>query len=435
LTILSLYRQSDLSAKDTVENKISYFHLLLFLMMLPFDRFYSEIILISFSAHTLIHLTKSKLSNLLKFPFIVLSSIFLAGLVGVIYSSDKNQALNDLERQFAIFLLPALFSLSSLNFKLYRDSLLKGFGISCTVTIAYLFVYAIRTIQFNNLPPQFLFNTAFLNHNFSAPIDLHATYMSMYVALSLFAFLYFVLHEKNQLVRILYILAIVVLVAGLMQLASRAVFIATAFIIAVLYPLLALERINRLRFLLATIALLFIAIIGIYRIDSLKERFIIGFKNDLTQTSINNELLEPRAGRWEIAWNLIQQSPVIGHGSGSEKRLMLDEYFKHKLYNSYLNRLNAHNEYLSMWLKTGIWGLLVFLLTLVYGFVIAFRNRDLLFASFMTLIAVVSFSENIMDVNKTVFFYAFFFSLFIFSSPPDLVPTNIFKPNKRVKQQ
>jgi hypothetical protein len=34
----------------------------------------------------------------------------------------------------------------------------------------------------------------------------------------------------------------------------------------------------------------------------------------------------------------------------------------------------------------------------------------------MLLVAIVSFSENLLDVDKGIFFYAFFFSFFVFSS-------------------
>ena len=47
---------------DTVENKISYYHLLAFLAALPFDRLYSQVVLISFTIHTLIHIKKKKTS-------------------------------------------------------------------------------------------------------------------------------------------------------------------------------------------------------------------------------------------------------------------------------------------------------------------------------------------------------------------------------------
>ncbi|MGZ3833786.1 MAG: hypothetical protein ACXVB0_09695, partial [Mucilaginibacter sp.] len=77
-------------------------------------------------------------------------------------------------------------------------------------------------------------------------------------------------------------------------------------------------------------------------------------------------------------------------------------------------RLNAHNEYMSFLIKSGIWGLAVYLATLVYGFKIAIRKKDIVFFSFMTLVAVVSLSENMLDVDKGVMFYSFFFSFFVF---------------------
>jgi len=112
------------------------------------------------------------------------------------------------------------------------------------------------------------------------------------------------------------------------------------------------------------------------------------------------------------------RSPVIGHGSGSEKRLLKDMYFKKRLYNSYLLELNAHNQYLSFLLKSGVLGLLIFFFTLGYGFWTAWNNRDIVFTAFMLLISVVSFSENMLDVNKGIFFYAFFFSVFLFTGKP-----------------
>ena len=44
---------------DSVANKISYYHLALFVASLPFNLFYSHLILISYALHTLIHLKKS----------------------------------------------------------------------------------------------------------------------------------------------------------------------------------------------------------------------------------------------------------------------------------------------------------------------------------------------------------------------------------------
>jgi len=379
-------------------------------------------------------LNKQKIKAIFNLQTLILSSAFIIGVLGTAYSADKKQAFHDLERQLAIFLFPVLFSASELNFARYKNRLLKAFGFTCTATILYLFIYAFLLIRYNHLPLTFLSSISFTNHNFSAPVDMHATYLSMYVALSLVSFLYFFLNEKTKKNKIFYIIGILILMSGLMQLASRAVFIATLFIAAVLYPFFINKKIKRKKFLIVITCVTLVAFLSIYRIDFFRKRYVSDLKNDLTQISINNEIIEPRITRWQVAWNLFQQSPLVGYGSGTEKEILMKKYFEEKLYNSYLNKLNAHNQYLSILLKTGIWGLLVFLFTLVYGYFVAWYNRDILFAGFMTLVTIVSFSENILDVNKTIFFYSFFFSLFIYSSNYVLPLNNIFKSGKGKKE-
>src|SRR5687768_953646 len=403
---------------DSLENKITWYQLVAFVILLPFDRFYTELVLISLLLHTLIHIDRPGLRSLLTTKNIVLSSVFLLALAGTIYTSDTKEAFKDMQRQLAIILFPVIFSLCRLNMVQYKTSILKFFGFTCVGVVLYLYADAIRILLYNKLSLETLYSMAFINHNFSEPLGLHATYLSMYVALSVAAFSYFFFGEKRNNYRLLYVASIIVLLAGLLQLASRSVLLATVILIVVGFPLLLITGIRRWKFILVAILILLVALAGIIKVDSFKKRYVSELKNDLTQTSINDEILEPRMQRWHYAVQLIKQSPVIGHGSGSEKRLLKEEYFNNKLYNSYLHELNAHNQYLSISLKTGVIGLIIFLLTLLYGFAIAWKNRDIVFAAFMIIISIVSFSENILDVNKGIFFYAFFFSLFVYSSKP-----------------
>ena len=68
--------------------------------------------------------------------------------------------------------------------------------------------------------------------------------------------------------------------------------------------------------------------------------------------------------------------------------------------------------------------------TLFYGIRKAVRNRDSLFFFFMLLTSIVAFSENLLDVNKGIFFYAFFFSFFIATSKPKGELTRLDEQNK-----
>lgn len=400
---------------DTTVNKISYYHLAAFLIALPFDFFYSEIILVSFGLHTLIHTQKEKVKNIFTKPVLIFVCVYLLGLAAILYSPDKTEGINVATKQLAIFIFPALFALTNLDLEKYKLNLIGIFGFTCTVTILYLYADAVYTLFYFHLPLSSLYTLEFMNHNFSLPIEIHATYLSAYTAFSLLAFLYLVFKKPELKQRWMYIIAAVILSAGLIQLSSRAVFIAFLATVNLAFPFFLFRGKKRLMFFLAASFISVVTLLVISNVDSFKTRYISELKTDLTNKVKIIENTEPRLARWNVITELIKGSPVIGYGTGSEKRLLKEKYFEKGLYISYLNEFNAHSEYLSILIKTGVIGLALFIYILYFGFALAIRNTDILFLSFMVIIAIVSISENILDLNKGIFFYSFFFPFFLLS--------------------
>src|SRR5579871_4780299 len=160
--------------KDSLANKITYYHLLLFLVALPFDMFYSELVLASLLAHTFIHLRKKNIPARLYFCMLPVL-IYLLTVTGTLYSFNKGHAFFEWQKQLAFIIFPLIISVTTIDLKKYRLQLLQAFSIYCTVTVIYLFIDAIQIINYNKLPFPTLFSTAFTNHNFSTPIGLHAT--------------------------------------------------------------------------------------------------------------------------------------------------------------------------------------------------------------------------------------------------------------------
>src|SRR4051812_890793 len=95
--------------EDTLSNKISYYHMLAFVAALPFDRFYSELVLASFFLHELIHITRQKLVTI-RLPVMLPVLIYLLTLLATIYSAEKGRAFGEWEKQLAFLLLPLIFS-------------------------------------------------------------------------------------------------------------------------------------------------------------------------------------------------------------------------------------------------------------------------------------------------------------------------------------
>lgn len=399
--------------EDSLSNKISYYHLLLLLITLPFDFFYSHVILISFAFHTLINAKAQNLRALLGVKPLLLQSVFFVTLIGMLYSSYQNQALQDLIRQASIFLFPLLFCLTNLNLAKYRSRLLLAFSVCCTITVVYLYADALHIIRYFKYPFSTLFSKSFINHNFSAPIAMHATFFSLQLGVALVYLLSALLKERIWLNRAIYIFCCAILSAAIIQLCSKAVFVALFLAVNIAVPFFLLRGKKRLRFVLITGSLSLLLVFTVFKADAFKDRYFTDLKVDLKETSSDTD--DPRIERWQAAGELIAHRPITGYGSGSELEILHNQFFAKKLYNSFLGNLNAHNQYISFLLVSGIFGLLIYLANLIFGFRMAWQQGDAVFFGLMMLVSIVSISESILNAEKGIFFYALFLSFFAFS--------------------
>ncbi|RYY67003.1 MAG: O-antigen ligase domain-containing protein [Chitinophagaceae bacterium] len=398
---------------DTTANKVSVLLLGLFAASLPFDRFYSQLLLIAVVAHTAIQL---RAQCLRKLPIPWLLAISVPWLLTVLFTAGSRyttEAFPFWERQLALFLFPLCVLLTGVDLHRYRRFLLHLFLLVNTGVALYLYSDALRTMLYHRQPLAALWSAAYLSHNFSAPLDIHATYLSLFFALSITAALYELLTGLRSTGRtLLLVLATLLLGAALLQLASRAVLISLLLIGISLLPLAIDDRRTRTAWWLFTgmVAAACFALLY-FRAHDLYERLVTDLGTDLGTERGAGLVADPRGSRWKLAWALWREAPILGHGSGSEVQLLRDAYFRNGLYDSYLHALNAHNQYLSLLIRHGCAGLLCWMLALGYFARMAARRQDVLLGAFLLLIAGTSLSENILDVNKGIFFYACFLTL------------------------
>lgn len=404
--------------EDTLSNKISYYLLVYFLIFLPFRIIYSELALAALGLVTLVNFKINRLPLLLNKHVIVMGSLYLLGLIGILYSPDIREALHVAERQLAILVFPIVLVLNGIDLAKYRSRLLMIFGLTCVATILYLYAAAFYTIHFGHLPLKNLFSIDFMNHNFSLPIQLHATYLSMFATLAVTVFLYLFQKADKLSLRIFYSICVIILLAGMIQLSSRAPSFAILFIINIVYPVFLLGKKKRVGVIIAAAILTAGTLFSIYNINSFKSRYVGELKNEFGMDTVNAEFTEPRAERWKAELELIKRSPLTGYGSGSEKKLLKQKFFEMKLYLPYALNFNSHSQYLSFLLNMGLLGLAGYLFVLGYGFLFAWKEKDFIFLGFMVIISVVSFSENILFLNKGIFFYSFFLSFFLLGRNP-----------------
>lgn len=396
---------------DTIENKISFWLLVAFLVSLAFDHFYSEWLLIIFCLHTLVHLSKKSLSRLHQNKIWIVTVPFFAGVAFLLLSDYQAEGIKDVSQQLAFVLFPVFLSLTKLDLNKYKFPLLEIFGFTCTLTVLYLFIHAFKVIFYFHLPLTSIVQSSFLNQNFSSPIELHATYLSMYVLLSICIFIYRVFSKTNG--RNIYVICCLILFAGLIQLSARAPFVAAGIIFLLVIPFMLLQRPKRIWFLGISLLVTLVFFTTIYHSGSLRKRYLTDLRNDLSDYRDPGDLTESRWRRWELEWQLFIKSPVTGYGTGSEKFILGDEFYNNKFYRAFILRLNAHNQYLSFMLNEGLIGLFFFLAILIYVFSVAAKKKDFLLCCFLLILSIVCVSENVLDVSKGVMFYSFFFSFFL----------------------
>lgn len=382
----------------------------LFVFVLPFDILYSNIALFLVLATTLLDLNRSKLLRIPKQVWIFQLLYFLAA-AGYVYSSHKHAAGFLLERQLTILLIPLLLPLAIEFDDSRKRGLLNAFTLSLVLTIPYLFVNAFGMLRQMKLPLSGIMSQEFFHHRFSDPIGIHAGYLSLYVAIAIFYLLQRLFEPASKTQQLLFSFGLLILFAGLFFLAARNVWGATFVIVCGVFPFFYIR--NKLRFFSVVIVLLAAALLAATQVPYLKKRFTSEFASDISAAH-NRDFtgVEPRIDRWVCAGELIAKSPLYGYGTGDEIPMLQAQYMQHGLYISYLEEFNAHNQYLSYLLKNGIIGLAALLFCFGWFLRLAVRAKDFIYISFLLLLLIGFATENILDTNKGILFFALFNTFF-----------------------
>lgn len=395
------------SKEISLEN-IRFILIAIFVFTLPFDRFYTTLIIYVLILMTLIDFNYNKLKHIPK-QIWIFQLLYLLSIVGYFYSENKLEAGFMLEKQSMILLLPFLLPLAIDITKKRIDYLLSTLTISCILTIIGLLCYSIYSIITLNQPIKVLFTSPFFyNHYFTEPIGIHAGYFSMYASLAIFFILQKIATSKKDVKQIVILLiGILILLIGTVFLSSRSNTITILLIFTFIYPFFYIK--NRKYYLLLIFSVFAVVFLLFKNVDYIHKRFSTELIGDINLN--NTSMVEPRVERWKLAGELIKESPIYGHGTGDEVSLLKKKYWEKGLINSYYNSYNVHNQYLSILIKHGIIGLIIFGCAFYYYLKIAISTRNFIYIAFLLQLLIGFATENILDANKGIFYFALFNTL------------------------
>ncbi len=128
----------------------------------------------------------------------------------------------------------------------------------------------------------------------------------------------------------------------------------------------------------------------------------------------NGHSLTQRFEFWKAAFGIIKENFIFGVGTGDIQIAFDQQYVEMDSPLLKEWRLRSHNQYLSITVAFGIVGLIWFLITLFYPMFLLEKNVDYLYCTFL-IIALVSFlTEDTLETQAGVTFFAFFNSFFLF---------------------
>ncbi|MFN4947389.1 MAG: O-antigen ligase family protein [Chryseotalea sp.] len=344
-------------------------------------------------------------------PFII---FLLVNAIGIFYSENKTQAVKEVETYSAMLVLPLLwFSLPS-----QKVSLLKPIGLTVIVTtlahciIAHLL--CVKDILSQGRSLKLLFTSEDYHYvNLSYKAGIHPTYLGVLVIASLLLIWYISKNQKPVIKICTGILALYLL-TFLILLLSRGPLLGllTILFFGAVWRL----RTARKRYKILGYTSIGVIIACVFLFPPLQNRFIDPVLRMIQAKSyhFDDDSLSYHIRSWICAITSNQETKTIlfGHGTGDERET-LNICYTQKQYHAMINSgLDAHNEYLSQYVKIGLFGLLSFLSILFVYFYEGYTQNKVVLTSYVILIAVVCLFESILHVSKGVFFISYLFPYF-----------------------
>jgi len=121
---------------------------------------------------------------------------------------------------------------------------------------------------------------------------------------------------------------------------------------------------------------------------------------------------------WQAGWNIFTGHFWTGVGTGDLENAYQHEYEKKNYPLEEKYRLRAHDQYLAIADALGIFGLLYFLLSLVYPMIKRKKAFNFLYITFWITALLSMITEDTLETQAGVTFFAFFNCLYLFAYDP-----------------
>jgi len=327
------------------------------------------------------------------------------------YSENSDYASRKLQTMASLLIFPLVFSLLT---KEEGKAIFKNLN-------TYLWIYVIGVFLLNVVPFIIFYIT---KYTFAELIEhyptlvrirmdkysIHPIYSSMHCSAAILFSFYIFKKIKSKWIITALIFIVITLVAFLLLYAKKGPLIALIVVFS-LFILFQYKKGYLKLYLLAVGTLIALTVL----IPKTRERFVELLnietlsEGEFTSTNIRYTI-------YVTSKKLISNAPFLGYGIGDYGDVLVEEYKKDNNTHLYTEKYNAHNQYISMVLIGGIPILLLFIFMFGMNMIYAIRFNNQLFILLIVFYSIVMFTENILEREDGVIFFAFFLNFFALKS-------------------
>ncbi len=352
--------------------------------------------------HIIISAVKEK--NRINFKFLFnFGLVYLILLTTIFYSSNTNEGFLRLQTMLSLLIFPLYFSLIPVEkYKKIKINLfLWCYIISIVIFHLGVFIWFYFTeFNFQDTITHFQELITFR----LGKLSVHPIYLSMNCCIAIFFCFYLLSKKPSSLKRkAIYFLQLLMFLFMILHAKKGPIL---AFIVTTIIYFLVFKK--KVFIPLVVVLLLSIVFVSIPKVN---KRFLEIFNIEkLTKDNANSTNI--RVAIYKNSISLIKQSPFFGYGIGDYNQELKKKYKIEGQEVLLLKNYNSHNQYLSFLLIGGPLVLLTYMWFFYTNIKKALFNKNKIFVILLIFYSIVMLTENILERENGVIFYAFFLTLF-----------------------
>lgn len=232
--------------------------------------------------------------------------------------------------------------------------------------------------------------------------DWHPTYVAFFLNVSLLLIINLYSNRKKDFYFFLLVIFVIINVFLLNSL--------IAIIALFIFPFLYSTRLKiSKKSLIALILSLFIlsAVVYVNPLNNDKLNQLINTHLQLTDDESETNSLTLRLVKWKTAIDVIKEQPITGVGMPNVKEAMVVKYLENGYLNCARYRYSPHNQYLTIFVSTGVLGFLFFLFLVCHLYFSAVSHLE---KTIVLMFCLFCLTEEMLSRQQGIIFFALFYS-------------------------